>query len=101
MARLNTDGSRPPDAMHDEVERFARRRRRWIDERGRSLATALAVIGIGWSIVVPAVLGFAFGHWLDGRLHTGIVLAAGLGFLGVVVGCYSAIRQITRHRGGD
>jgi ATP synthase protein I len=85
---------RPPDPLHSEVERFAARRRRWAEERGRTFVAALAVIGIGWAIVVPAVLGFAIGHWLDARMRSGVVFAAGLGLLGTAVGCYSAYRQI-------
>ena len=97
MADVN-DERRSEDRMHDNVASFARRRRRFLAERGRTLALALAVIGIGWAIALPAVLGFAIGHWLDARYGTGVVLAAGLGFLGLAIGCYSAYLQIRRQR---
>jgi putative F0F1-ATPase subunit (Ca2+/Mg2+ transporter) len=47
----------------------------------------VTVAGMGWTIVVPAVVGFVSGHWLDRRYGTGIVLGAGLGLLGLVLGC--------------
>jgi ATP synthase protein I len=86
-----------PDAMHQSVVRTGERRERWRRDEPRALMVALSVTGIGWTIVVPTVLGFIVGRWLDQRLHTGIVLAAGLGTLGLALGCVSAWRWV-RHR---
>lgn len=82
--------------MHDSVERFGERRRRWRNEGPRTLTLAMTVVGIGWVIAVPAVLGFLLGHWLDARLGTGIVLSAGLGLTGLTLGSYAAWRRIAR-----
>jgi ATP synthase protein I len=90
----------PDDRMRDSVVRFEERRRRWAAEAGRTLVVAVAVAGVGWLIVIPAVAGFALGHWLDSRYGTGIVFAAGLGLLGLVFGCWSAWRRIERQREG-
>ena len=94
--------------MRESVARFDERRRRWRAEGGRTLAVVAAVAGVGWSIVIPALVGFAVGHWLDARLATGVVLSGGLGFLGVALGCAAAWRRIsarlereTRPRDGD
>lgn len=84
--------------MRDSIARFERRRRRWRVEGARTLVLAVTVVGVGWTIVVPAVAGFALGHWLDGRHGTGIVLSAGLGLLGLALGCYGAWRHIARQR---
>jgi ATP synthase protein I len=62
---------------------------------------AFAVAGIGWLVVVPAVAGFALGRWLDGRYGTGIRFAAGLGLLGLVIGCSSAWRRVARQGEND
>jgi ATP synthase protein I len=82
--------------MRDSVVRFEERRNRWAAEAGRTLTVAVAVVGIGWLVVVPAVAGFALGHWLDNRYGTGIVFGAGLGLLGLTLGCWSAWRRIAR-----
>jgi ATP synthase protein I len=86
--------------MGRTVARFKRRRRNWKSEAGRTLMTSLAVAGIGWLIVVPAVAGFAVGHWLDVRYGTGIAFGAGLGCLGLTFGCWSAWRRIGSQRDG-
>jgi len=99
MAHVSPKGERADDAMRDSVARFDRRRRRWKAEGPRALAVALAVIGIGWMIAIPAVVGFAVGHWLDRRFETGVAFAAGLGALGLALGCYSAWRRIADSHG--
>jgi ATP synthase protein I len=90
----------PPrgDRMRDSVVRFEKRRRRWAAEAGRTLVVAVAVAGVGWLVVIPAVAGFGLGHWLDSRYGTGIVAAAGLGLFGLALGCWSAWRRIGRQR---
>jgi ATP synthase protein I len=92
-----TDARRPsdPSGMRESVTRFDERRRRWRAEGGRTLGLIAAVVGVGWSVVIPAVAGFAAGHWLDARAGTGVLMSAGLGFLGLVVGCATAWRRIS------
>jgi ATP synthase protein I len=88
--------------MRRSVKRFEQRRRRWRADGGRTLVTAVTITGIGWLVVVPSLAGFAFGRWIDARYGTGIVFAAGLGMLGLVLGCAAAWRHVTRTRGdGD
>jgi predicted F0F1-ATPase subunit len=96
--RRDDQGERGPgDPMRDSVARFEDRRRRWRSERGRTLAMIATVTGVGWLVVIPAVAGFAFGHWLDARAGTGIALSAGLGLLGLTLGCAAAWRRISAH----
>ncbi|WP_437842350.1 AtpZ/AtpI family protein [Sorangium sp. So ce1153] len=90
------------DALHEGVVRFGARRRRWAWERGRSLGLALSLVGLGWLVVLPALLGLLVGSWLDARFRTGLVLRAGLGLLGLSLGCASAWRYVARQlRRGD
>ncbi|WP_438021576.1 AtpZ/AtpI family protein [Sorangium sp. So ce315] len=84
------------DPLHEGVVRFGERRRRWRWEQGRPLGLALSVIGLGWVVVLPALLGLFVGSWLDARLRTGLVLRAGLGLLGLSLGCASAWRYVAR-----
>jgi ATP synthase protein I len=80
----------------DDAVRLRRERR----ERGRrngerSLAQNLAMVGVlGWTIVVPGLLGILLGRWLDGRLGTGIVFTSALVFIGLGVGCALAWRSM-------
>ena len=95
---------RPDDRMRESIKRLEARRRRWVADAGRTLVVAAAVTGIGWVIVIPAVAGFALGHWLDARYRTGVVFSAGLGMLGLASGCWAAWRRIARQheeRHGD
>jgi hypothetical protein len=86
--------------MRQSVERLDARRRGWTREAGHLLFAAVAVIGLGWLVVTPAVLGFAAGHWLDLRLGGGVVFAAALGFAGLALGCGSAWKRVVATRGG-
>ena len=73
------------------------RHRRWLSEGEPSVGRRLAQIGVlGWMIVVPGLLGLALGHWLDGRLHTGIFWSAPLLLLGLGLGCWSGWKWIER-----
>lgn len=95
MAEVKRDAtSASNDPLHDSIERFERRRSRWRSEGARTFALAVTVSGIGWTIAVPSVLGFLLGHWLDGKLGTGVTLAGGLGLVGLALGCYAAWRRI-------
>ncbi|HVY49372.1 MAG TPA: AtpZ/AtpI family protein [Minicystis sp.] len=91
----------PSERMRESVERLEARRGRWAREAGHTLGAAVEVIGIGWLVVTPAVLGFAAGHWLDGRFGAGVVFGAALGFAGLVVGCWAAWKRIAGARRPD
>jgi ATP synthase protein I len=74
-----------------ESERRAR------DAPEPSLGSRLGQIGIlGWSIVVPTLLGLALGHWLDRRFHTGVFFAAPLLMVGAGIGLWSAWKWMHR-----
>ncbi len=52
------------------------------------------LLGVGWRLALPMILGVLGGVWLDNRLHTGFWLAlAGLA-LGTAVGFYSVYRLL-------
>lgn len=81
----------------DRTEEAARRAREREDEGRRnpepSLARRLGQIGLlGWTIVVPTLLGVAAGRWLDGLLGSGIMLTAALLMAGAGFGLWAALR---------
>ncbi len=57
-------------------------------------AIALILIGVGWRLALPIVLGAVGGVWLDGRLGSKPWFAlVGLG-LGTLVGYYGVYRLL-------
>jgi ATP synthase protein I len=88
------------DSFSAEVGMKARRRLRAQRHKARSVWTGFAFFGlIGWSVVVPTLIGAALGIWLDrhhpgGRSWTLALLVAGL-----VLGCINAWRWVEKeHR---
>lgn len=56
---------------------------------------ALTLISqLGLSIAIPIVLGAVAGHWLDGKLGTGMIFFLILLCLGIAGGFVGAYRQI-------
>jgi ATP synthase protein I len=86
------DTARAPD---DSVARAARQAMQR-EAQGRaepepSLGSRLGQIGIlGWTIVVPTLLGLVIGHWLDRHFGTGVFFAAPLLMVGAGFGLWSA-----------
>lgn len=78
-------------ALADEVARRATRKLRARRERNRSTWFGLGMYGlVGWSVVIPTLLGVAAGLWVDARWPsrfswTLMLLAAGL-----LLGCWNA-----------
>ncbi len=51
----------------------------------------LSVMGlIGWSIVLPTLLGAALGRWLDGRFPLRLSWTLTMIILGLALGCWNA-----------
>ena len=69
--------------------------------RGRAqrhdLWASLAMIGlIGWSVVLPTLLGAALGAWLDRRWPERFSWTLALLILGLLLGCTNAWLQIRK-----
>lgn len=80
----------------DEAIRTARERReRWESEGERSVGRNLAMIGaLGWTIVIPTLLGILAGRWLDRVFGTGIFWTFGLLVAGLGFGCTFAWKRM-------
>ncbi|MBS0579647.1 MAG: AtpZ/AtpI family protein [Proteobacteria bacterium] len=64
------------------------RRERWQREGERSMGQNLAMIGaLGWTIVLPTLIGMFMGRWLDRLLGMGIFWTLGLLAAGLTLGC--------------
>ena len=84
-------------ALATEVGAKAARKLRARRHAGRGVWFGLGMMGlIGWSVVVPTLLGAGLGLWLDkhypgGRSWTLALLVAGL-----VIGCANAWHWVTK-----
>ncbi|MDA9436873.1 AtpZ/AtpI family protein [Bradyrhizobium sp. CCBAU 51627] len=88
----------PPEnheRLGQAIRRRQERRERWRREGERSLGQNLAMIGaLGWTIVVPTLLGIFVGRWLDRTFHSGIFWTLGLLVAGLAVGCTLAWKRV-------
>lgn len=86
-----------PDRLDENVRRHRARRERAARESRRSVGQDLAMIGvIGWTVVLPALLGIFAGRWLDRRFGTGIFWTLGLLVGGIAAGCALGWQRLTR-----
>jgi len=95
--------ARDDDELEDEFEARIRRQTERIEkgrrERGMSFWRYLGLIGsVGWSIVVPMVLGGLLGLWLDGKFQVGSAWTLILLVVGLGVGCVNAWRLINKEQ---
>lgn len=86
-----------PDRLRDAARRAAQRERAALDDPETPVSRRLAQIGVlGWTIVVPMLLGLFLGRWLDRLLGTHALFAAALLLLGAGLGLWSAWRWMHR-----
>jgi len=86
-----------PQRLDEEVRRHRERRDRAQREGGRSIGQDLALVGvIGWTLVIPALLGVYAGRALDRRFGSGVFWTLGLLVAGIAVGCVLAWQRLNR-----
>ncbi len=90
--------TRDPDnheKLSGAVKTRQERRERWQREGERSIGQNLAMIGVlGWTIVLPTLLGLFTGRWLDRQFHMGIFWTLGLLVVGLTIGCMLAWKRM-------
>ena len=94
-----TEAGRPdaPDELADAARRAAARMEEGRDMPEPSLGKRFGQIGIlGWTIVVPTLVGLFVGRWLDRTFETGVFFSAPLLMLGAAFGFWSAWRWMHR-----
>jgi ATP synthase protein I len=83
------------ERLGEAVRTRQQRRERWQREGERSLGQNLAMIGaLGWTIVLPILIGIFAGRWLDRHFNSGIFWTLGLLVLGLAVGCTYAWKRM-------
>jgi ATP synthase protein I len=84
-----------PKALQEAVRQRQARRERWQREGERSIGQNLAMIGVlGWTIVLPTLLGIFAGRWLDRRFSMGVFWTLGLLVAGLALGCTLAWKRM-------
>lgn len=79
------------DPLIHEAQLRNERRKKWLREGDMSIGRRLAQIGVlGWIFIVPTLAGLFFGAWLDTRFGSGILWAAPMMFLGLIIGGWTA-----------
>lgn len=85
------------DALASAARRAAVRSGQGGETPEPSLGVRLGQIGIlGWTIVVPTLLGVALGRWLDRSFGTGVFFSAPLIMIGAAFGLWSAWKWMHR-----
>lgn len=88
---------KPEDRLAEAARRAADAEREGAREPEPSLGTRLGQIGIlGWTIVVPTLLGVVAGRFLDRTLETGVFFTAPLIMIGAGIGLWSAWKWMNR-----
>ena len=86
-----------PRLLDEEVRRHRERCARGQRDSRRSIGQDLALVGvIGWTLVIPALLGVYAGRVLDRHFGSGVFWTLGLLVAGVVLGCVLAWQRLNR-----
>lgn len=56
--------------------------------------TSIAILGVGWSVAVPTLVGVAIGVWIDHRWPSRFSWTLMLLFGGLALGCLSAWSRV-------
>lgn len=85
------------DRLREAAHRAAERDRKSIEEPEPSVGFRLGQIGIlGWTIIVPTLLGVILGRLIDRSLGSGIFFSAPFIMIGAAFGLWSAWKWMHR-----
>lgn len=88
---------KPSERLAEAARKAAARNRELYRDPEPSLGKRLGQIGVlGWTIVVPALLGLFAGRWLDKTMHSGVFFSAPLVMLGAALGLWLAWKWMSR-----
>ena len=96
------DEKGPKEEFREEVGRKEERKLQARRERERGIWFGLGMFGlIGWSIMIPTLIGVAIGVWIDTRWPSRISWTLICLLIGVILGCLNAWFWIKRESGRD
>ncbi|MFT5643045.1 MAG: ATP synthase protein I [Janthinobacterium sp.] len=89
-------GSAQP-TLAEQVGIKAQRKLKARRKEAQGVWFGLGMMGlVGWSVVLPTLLGAALGHWLDQRYPGGNSWALALLVAGLVLGCFNAWHWVVK-----
>ena len=102
VEQVEQDERARAEALRRTILRKSIRRERARRRRDESVWTWLGTFGlVGWTVVVPTLLGLAFGLFLDGRIDSSYSFAITFLVAGAAVGVSMAWYWIRQESRGD
>jgi ATP synthase protein I len=95
--KLKIKRSKDRTPLSREIGAKAARKLRAQRHVNRTVWFGLGMMGlVGWSVVVPTLLGAALGIWLDQRYPGGHAWTLALMVMGLAIGCWNAWHWVTK-----
>ncbi|MBU1290309.1 AtpZ/AtpI family protein [bacterium] len=92
----------PKDIKHSFIEKIKRKEKRKLRaqrKKGQAIWFGLGLFGvIGWSVMVPTLIGIAVGIWADRRWPGQISWTLTFLFAGIILGCLNAWYWVEKER---
>lgn len=87
------------DQFIQEIEKKEKRKIRARKKKNQGIWMGLGVFGvIGWSVMIPTIIGVIIGIWIDNRWPGRISWTLTFLFLGIILGCLNAWYWIQKER---
>ena len=92
----------PKDIKHSFIEKIERKEKRKLRaqrKKGQGIWFGLGLFGvIGWSVMIPTLIGIAVGIWADRRWPGQISWTLTFLFAGIILGCLNAWYWVEKER---
>jgi len=92
----------PKDIKRSFIEKIKRKEKRKLRaqrKKGQAIWFGLGLFGvIGWSVMVPTLIGIAVGIWADRRWPGNISWTLTFLFAGIILGCLNAWYWVEKER---
>ena len=82
-----------------EIEKKEKRKIKARKNKDRAIWMGLGLFGvIGWSVMIPTIIGIALGIWIDSKWPGRISWTLTLLFVGIIIGCLNAWYWVQKER---
>jgi ATP synthase protein I len=92
----------PKDIKHSFIEKIKRKEKRKLRaqrKKGQAIWFGLGLFGvIGWSVMIPTLIGIAVGIWADRKWPGQISWTLTFLFAGIILGCLNAWYWVEKER---